>query len=158
MYEGAEAPCFIAMIEKIKVLETVKEALEGTDKYLVNLKVTPDNRIFVDIDGDNGITIDDCIELSRTVENSLNRDEEDFELNVSSAGADSPLKLPRQYRRHEGREVTVETLEGERYEGKLMDSDEERFSIRTKGTKKQAPEVLTFNYTEVKSTKVVIKF
>ena len=157
-YEGAEAPCFIVMIEKIKVLDIVKEALEGTDKYLVNLKITPDNRIFVDIDGDNGITIDDCIELSRTVENSLDRDEEDFELNVSSAGADSPLKLPRQYRRHEGREVTVETLEGERYEGKLMDSDEERFSIRTKGTKKQAPEVLTFNYTEVKSTKVVIKF
>ena len=158
MYEGAEAPCFIAMIEKIKVLETVKEALEGTDKYLVNLKVTPDNRIFVDIDGDNGITIDDCIELSRTVENSLDRDEEDFELNVSSAGADSPLKLPRQYRRHEGRQVAVETMEGERFEGVLQDSDNEKFSLFIRGTKKSAPEVLTFNYADVKSTRVIIKF
>ena len=158
MYEGAGAPCFIAMIEKIKVLEIVKEALEGTDKYLVNLKITPDNRIFVDIDGDNGITIDDCIELSRTVENSLDREEEDFELNVSSAGADSPLKLPRQYRRHEGRTVTVETMEGERYEGVLQDSDSGKFSLFIRGTKKTAPEVLTFNYADVKSTRVVIKF
>ena len=53
------------MIEKIKILELVQGALEGTDKYLVNLKVTPDNRIYVDIDGDNGVNIDDCIELSR---------------------------------------------------------------------------------------------
>ena len=158
MYEGAGAPCFIVMIEKIKVLEIVKEALEGTDKYLVNLKITPDNRIFVDIDGDNGITIDDCIELSRTVENSLDREEEDFELNVSSAGADSPLKLPRQYRRHEGREVAVETMDGERYEGVLQDSDNEKFSLFIRGTKKVAPEVLTFDYADVKSTRVIIKF
>ena len=76
------------MIDKFKVLDIVKDVLEGSDKYLVNMKITPDNRIFVDIDGDNGINIDDCIEVSRAIENSLNRDEEDFELNVSSAGAD----------------------------------------------------------------------
>ena len=85
------------MIDKFKVLDIVKDVLEGSDKYLVNMKITPDNRIFVDIDGDNGINIEDCIEVSRAIENSLNRDEEDFELNVSSAGADSPLKMPRQY-------------------------------------------------------------
>ena len=84
------------MIDKFKVLDIVKDVLEGSDKYLVNMKITPDNRIFVDIDGDNGINIDDCIEVSRAIENNLNRDEEDFELNVSSAGADSPLKMPRQ--------------------------------------------------------------
>ena len=146
------------MIEKIRILELVNQAVEGSDKFLVSLKITPDNRIFVDIDGDNGITIDDCIELSRTVENSLNRDEEDFELNVSSAGADSPLKLPRQYRRHEGREVSVTTMEGEKFEGVLQDSDEEKFTLFIRGTKKTAPEVLTFNYADVKSTRVVIKF
>ena len=146
------------MIDKIKVLEIVKVALEDTDKYLVNLKITPDNRIFVDIDGDNGINIDDCIELSRTIEGQLDREEDDYELNVSSAGADSPLKMPRQYRRHEGREVCVTTMEGEKHEGILQDSDNEKFSILIKGTKKTAPEVLTFNYADVKSTKVVIKF
>ena len=155
---GTEVPYFIVMIEKIKILDLVKEALEGTDKYLVNLKITPDSRIFVDIDGDNGITIDDCIELSRAIEHQLDRDEEDFELNVSSAGADSPLKLPRQYRRHEGKEVSVVTLEGERYEGVLEDSDNEHFTIHTRGTKKIAPEVLTFAYSDVKSTRVVIRF
>ena len=91
------------MIDKFKVLDIVKDALEGSDKFLVSMKITPDNRIFVDIDGDNGINIDDCIELSRTIENQLDRDEEDFELNVSSAGADAPLKMPRQYRRQIGR-------------------------------------------------------
>ena len=146
------------MLEKIKILDMAKEALDGTDKYLINLKITPDNRIFVDIDGDNGITIDDCIELSRTIEHQLDRDEEDFELNVSSAGADSPLKMPRQYRRHEGKEVSVVTMEGEKYEGVLQDSDNEHFSIRTRGTKKSAPEVLTFEYKDVKSTRVILKF
>ena len=52
------------MIDKFKVLDIVKDVLEGSDKYLINMKITPDNRIFVDIDGDNGINIDDCIEVT----------------------------------------------------------------------------------------------
>ena len=64
----------LIMIEKIKILELVNSALEGTDKFLVNLKITPDNRIFVDIDGDNGVMIDDCIELSRAIESQLDRE------------------------------------------------------------------------------------
>ena len=146
------------MIEKIKVLEVVKEALEGTDKYLVNLKITPDSRIFVYIDGDNGITIDDCIELSRTIEGKLDRDEEDYELNVSSAGADSPLKLPRQYQRHIGRELLVDTLDGEHAEGVLKEADEQGFVIRTRGTKKSAPEEQTFAYTDIKAARVALRF
>lgn len=146
------------MIDKFKVLDIVKNALEGSDKFLVSMKITPDNRIFVDIDGDNGINIDDCIGLSRTLEKQLNRDEEDFELNVSSAGADAPLKMPRQYRRQIGRNLAVETFEGKSYEGALTDCDEHQFTIRTKGSKKVAPEVLTFDYADVKSTKVVLSF
>ena len=98
------------MIEKIKILELVNQALEGTDKFLVNLKVTPDNRIYVD--GDNGVTIDDCIELSRAIESRLDRDEEDFALDVSSAGADQPLKLTRQMVKNIGREVEAMTFDG----------------------------------------------
>ncbi|MCQ2273577.1 MAG: ribosome assembly cofactor RimP [Bacteroidales bacterium] len=146
------------MIDKIKVLEIVSEALEGTDKYLISLKITPDNRIYVDLDGDSGINIDDCIEVSRKVENTLNRDEEDFELNVSSAGADAPLKLPRQYRRHVGRELEVVTFGDESYQGTLTQCDNESFVIQTKGTKKVAPQVLTFNYADVKTAKIVLKF
>ncbi len=146
------------MIEKIKILELVSGALEGTDKFLVNLKITPDNRIFVDIDGDNGVTIDDCIELSRAVESQLDRDEEDFELNVGSAGADQPLKMPRQYRRHVGRDLEVTTFDGKNAEGTLEDVSDEGIVIRTKGTKKQAPETLRFAFGDIKTAKVVIKF
>ena len=146
------------MIDKFKVLDIVKDVLEGSDKYIVNMKITPDNRIFVDIDGDNGINIDDCIEVSRAIENSLNRDEEDFELNVSSAGADSPLKMPRQYRRHVGRELSVEPFDGEKVEGRLTEAGDTQFTIKTKGTKKEAPKELTFAYEDVKTARVIIQF
>lgn len=155
---GREFPFLLLMIDKFKVLEIVKETLDGSDKFLVNMKITPDNRIFVDIDGDEGVNIDDCIELSRSIENALNRDEEDFELNVGSAGADAPLKMPRQYRRHVGRDISVLTFEGQSYEGNLTICDESQFTIQTLGTKKIAPQVLTFAYADVKEAKVVLKF
>lgn len=146
------------MLDKFNILEIAKEALEGTDKYLVNLKITPDNRIFADIDGDNGITIDDCIELSRKIENSLNRDEEDFELNVSSAGADSPLKLPRQYRRHVGRTLSVDTLDSHHYEGVLESAGDQQITLRTKGSKKAAPQTIDLAFADIKCARVVIQF
>ena len=155
---GRKSPFLLLMIDKFKVLDIVKDTLEDTEKYLVNMRITPDNRIFVDIDGDNGINIDDCIELSRTIENKLNREEEDFELNVSSAGAEAPLKMPRQYRRHIGRMLSVEPFEGEAVQGTLLEADEEQFVIKTKGQKKVAPQELTFRYDNVKTVKVVLPF
>ena len=148
----------LVMIEKIKILELVNNALEGSEKFLVNLKITPDNRIFVDIDGDNGVTIDDCIELSRAIEGQLDREEEDFELNVSSAGADMPLKLTRQYRKNVGRELEVVMVDGEKAEGTLEDASDEGIVLRTKGTKKRAPETLHLAYRDIKSARVAIKF
>ncbi len=146
------------MIEKIKILELVNSALEGTDKFLVNLKITPDNRIFIDIDGDNGVNIDDCIELSRAVEHQLDRDEEDFELNVGSAGADMPLKLARQYRRHVGRDLEVVTFDGNKIEAELMGVDEEGITMLTRGTKKVAPVEHRLLFADIKTAKVMIKF
>ena len=146
------------MRDKLKVMELVKETLEGGPLFLVGMKITPDNRIFIDIDGDEGVTIDDCIELSRKVENSLDRDVEDFELNVSSAGADSPLKMPRQYRRHVGRELTVTTKDGEKNEGVLAEANDEGITLKTRGTKKQAGEELHYKYSEIDVAKVGIKF
>ena len=157
--ERGRKPLFLlVMIEKIKILELVNQALEGSDKFLVSLKITPDNRIYVDIDGDNGITIDDCIELSRAIESQLDREEEDFALDVSSAGADQPLKLVRQYRKNIGRDVEVVYLDGEKVEGELTGADDEHFTLRTHGSKKQAPQELQIAYRDVKSTRVSIKF
>jgi len=146
------------MVEKIKILELVNGALEGTDKFLVNLKITPDNRIFVDIDGDNGVSIDDCIALSRAVESHLDRDEEDFELNVGSAGADMPLKLPRQYHRHIGRDLDVTTFDGEHLTAELVAADDDGITLRTHATKKTPSEEQRLAFRDIKSAKVVIKF
>ena len=146
------------MIDKLKVMELVRNTLDGSPLFLVGMKITPDNRIFIDIDGDNGVTIDDCINLSRTVEGGLNRDEEDFELNVSSAGADTPLKMPRQYQRHIGRTILVIGDDGERFEGKLTEADNEGFAIKTHATKRQSSETLHFGYKDIRSANVVVKF
>ncbi|MCR4659011.1 MAG: ribosome assembly cofactor RimP [Bacteroidales bacterium] len=146
------------MIEKVKIIEIVKNLLEGGDKFLVGVKVTPDNRIFVDIDGDNGVTIDDCIELSRSIEDQLDRDVEDFELTVSSAGADSPLKLLRQYRKNVGRDLIVETDDGERLEGTLAQAGDETATLHLPGTKKQPPHDVELRYDEIRSARVAIKF
>lgn len=157
--ERGRKPLFLLdMIEKIKILELVNGALEGTDKFLVSLKITPDNRIYVDIDGDAGVTIDDCIAVSRAIESQLDREEEDFALDVSSAGADQPLKLTRQYVKNIGRDVEMVTFDGEKFEGELVAADDAQITIRTKGTKKQAPREVALQRRDVKSTRVVIKF
>ena len=146
------------MIDKLKVLELAHDALEGSDKYVVNLKITSDNRIFVDIDGDNGINIDDCIELSRAIEGQLDREVEDFELNVSSAGADSPLKMPRQYKRHVGRRLEIKLKDGREMEATLQEAEDDHIVVRTKGTKKAAPETLTLPFADIMSAHVMIAF
>ncbi len=146
------------MIDKLTLLDIIQASLEGTDKFLVDLKITPDNRIFVSIDGDNGIIIDDCVELSRAIESKLNRDEEDFELNVASAGLDSPLRKVRQFKKNIGKELNVTLFTGDKYEGKLYDCDEEQFAITLPETKRTPARNITFKYTDVKAAKLVIKF
>ncbi|MBQ0016695.1 MAG: ribosome assembly cofactor RimP [Bacteroidales bacterium] len=145
------------MIDKLTLLEIVEEALNGTDKYVVNIKVTANNCIYVDIDGDHGINVDDCIELSRTIESKLDRDVEDFELTVSSAGADSPLKLPRQYVKNEGRLLSITLLDGTEYEATLTDAGESEITVRTKGTKKEAPKTISIAYSDIRKACVIIK-
>lgn len=146
------------MIDKLHVMNVISETLAGSDKFLVDLKISSDNRINVAIDGDNGITIDDCIELSRAIEDSLDRDAEDFELNVASAGLDSPLKLKRQYRKNVGRDLTVTTFEGETVEGQLVEADDEHITLQPAGSRKSKPEPMQFPYSDIKTAKIVVKF
>jgi ribosome maturation factor RimP len=146
------------MIDKMHVLNVIDEALAGSDKFLVDLKISTDNRINVAIDGDNGITIDDCIALSRTIENSLDRDEEDFELNVASAGLDSPLKLKRQYRKNIGQDLAVTTFDGESVTGRLTEADEEHIVVKPAGSRKAPAEPVSIAYGDIKTAKVVIHF
>jgi len=150
------------MIDKVGILDLVCCFLEGTDKFLVDLHVSKDNRINVSIDGDNGINIDDCIELSRYIESHLDRDVEDFELNVASAGLDTPLKLLRQYKKNVGRSLRVELMTGEIKEGVLVEATDDKIALELDLPKKQKKEGVSSGfecpYSEIKTAKIVIKF
>lgn len=105
---------------KNKVKTLLDEALEADKSlFLIDFSVAPDNTIRVTIDGDSGVTLQDCIKISRAIEHNLDREEEDFALEVTSAGATSPLISPRQYKKNIGRKLKVNT-ENQVFEGNLM--------------------------------------
>ena len=126
---GLESPLFIQnMAFKERVKELLEEGLsEHPSLFLIDFSISADYKISVVIDGDEGVILQDCIDVSRSVENNLDREEQDFSLEVASAGATSPLKLPRQYRKNIGRNLEV-TLEAEVIEAKLIDADDDKIS------------------------------
>lgn len=154
------------MIEKSVVEKLVEEWLEGKDYFLVDVSVTPDDRIVVEIDHAEGVWIEDCVELSRFIESHLSREEEDYELEVGSAGIGQPFKVLRQYQNHVGKEVEVLTADGKKLRGVLSAVNEELFEITVSVKKKlegekrprMVEETMAFRYTEVKYTKYLIKF
>jgi ribosome maturation factor RimP len=111
------------MITKQQIEQLAEEKLKGSSFFIVDVKVLPGNRIEVYVDGENGIGIKDCVELSRYIEKSLDREAEDFSLEVSSPGATTPLKIGRQYLKHIGRDLEVTLNNGEKIEGTLVETD-----------------------------------
>lgn len=154
------------MIEKDLVKDITEKYLQDTPMFLVDVSVHPGNIIVVEIDSDQSVGIDDCITLSRSIESHLDRDVEDFELEVGSAGLTSPLKIPRQYKKNEGNEMEVLTKSGQKLSGILKTSDENGFvltvtkMIKPEGAKKKiaVEEDLPFAYDDVKYTKYLIRF
>ena len=155
----------IHMIDKEKVEELVREKLED-DMFIVEISVSKSNVIHVFVDGFNGITIDQCIGISRHVEHSFDREEEDFELEVSSPGLTEGFRVRQQYIKYTGREIKVETQNGEKLEGLLKTSDDEGIVLevskreKPEGKKKKQLVVTEHNikYDEIKSAKAVISF
>lgn len=154
------------MIEKNLLTDLVEEYLKGSPNYLVDLSVGADNVIIIEMDNDQGVDIDDCVALSRHLESKLDRDKEDFELTVTSAGLTSPFKTLRQYRKYEGREVEVLSRKGQKITGRLKASDENGFTltvtkkVKPEGAKRktEVEEDIRFAYDEVKYTKYLIRF
>ena len=154
------------MIEKKTVCQIVDEWLEGKDYFLVEVTVSPDDKIVVEIDHAEGVWIEDCVELSRYIESKLNREEEDYELEVGSAGIGQPFKVLQQYYNHVGSDVEVLTKDGRKLTGVLKDADEEKFvvavqkKVKVEGAKrpKLMEEDETFRYDEIKYTKYLISF
>lgn len=154
------------MIDKNVVTRIVEEWLEGKDYFLVDVTVTPDDKIVVEIDHAEGVWIDDCVDLSRYIESKLNREEEDYELEVGSAGIGQPFKVLQQYIIHIGKEVEVLGKDGKNWTGVLTDANEENFTItvqvkvKPEGAKrpKLVEQNVTFVYDEIKYTKYLISF
>jgi len=108
---GLIVPSFYKnMTFKEKVSELVNAGLEEKpDVFLIDLTITDAFKIIVTLDGDNGVTLQDCIDISRAIENNIDREEQDFSLEVASGGVSAPLKLVRQYKKNIGRTLQVKT-------------------------------------------------
>lgn len=157
---------YINMIEKKLIATLTDDFLKDSPNYLIDVILGADNAITVEIDNDDGVDIDDCVALSRHLESHLDRDIEDFELTVTSAGLTSPLKTQRQYKKYEGKEMEVLTKQGQKMTGWLKSSDERGFTlsvskkIKLEGAKRKTDvtEDIHFAYEEVKYTKYLIRF
>lgn len=144
----------------------MEEWLEGRDYFLVDVAVSADDRIVVEIDHAEGVWIEDCVELSRFIESRLSREEEDYELEVGSAGIGQPFKVLQQYVNHVGSEVDVLTADGRKLHGVLAAAGPGSFEVAVKvkrkleGEKrpKWVEETVTLRYDEIKYTKYSISF
>ena len=154
------------MIDKELLRATLEQAMESTDLFVVDITIGADNHIVVDIDSDSSVDIDECVSLTRAVEARFDRDTEDYDLEIGSAGITAPLQMPRQYAKYIGKNVEVLTADGRKLKGELRAADDEGFTIAV--LKKEKPEgakrpimvahELTFNYSEIKYTKYLIEF
>ncbi|MBK8367776.1 MAG: ribosome assembly cofactor RimP [Bacteroidetes bacterium] len=154
------------MIKKETIVNLINEHFAGTDKFLVDVKILKGSVIEIYIDAPNHILIADCVELSRFVEGNLDREKEDFELQVSSPGATEAFKVVAQYKKYVGTKVKTVTKEGIKHEGTLMSADDNGFVIEeTRREKKPVGkgnhtvvENITLTYNQTKETKSVLPF
>ena len=154
------------MIDKNVVKEIVGQWLVGKEYFLVDVEVSNDDRIVVEIDHADGVWIDDCVELSKFVEEHLSRDEQDYELEVGSAGIGQPFKVAQQYVNHIGKPVEVLTAEGQKVKGVLKAVDGRNFIVTTeekvKVEGKKRPQLVEtdreYDMDNVKYTKYLISF
>ncbi len=117
------------MTFKEKVLEVVSEGLKDKPSvFLIDISISESNKITVTIDGDTGVILQDCIDISKVIESNLDREEQDFSLEVASAGVSSPLKLVRQYKKNIGRTLKVKT-ETETIEAELIAANDEAIEL-----------------------------
>jgi ribosome maturation factor RimP len=168
--EGTQSPLFYfrkkEMITAQQIKELVDKKLEGTANYLVDISLKPGNKITILLDSDRGISIDECVAMSRHVEFNLDREVQDFELNVMSPGLTEPFKIARQYKKNINREVEITTMDQKKLKGILLSADdtsiklESNTSERIEGKKKK--QIITknidLNYSQIKTTKLILSF
>tara|TARA_B100001027_G_C16198641_1_gene299528 strand:+ start:199 stop:660 length:462 start_codon:yes stop_codon:yes gene_type:complete len=150
-----------------KITEILKEYFKKRkDLFLIDFELSLGNKVNVTIDGDNGVTVDDCVQLSRSLENNLDRDSEDFSLEVSSAGANTPLVHRRQYVKNIGRILNLVTCDNEKYEAVLKDVSDQNILLEWK-TREPKPigkgkvtvqKSVKINYNDIDSARIKLVF
>ncbi len=151
---------------KDKVEMLLKEALAKDESlFLIYFSISSDNTIKVVIDGDKGVSLQDCMKVSRAIEHNLDRDKEDFSLEVTSSGAASPIHMPRQYKKNIGRKLKVRTQE-DTYEGNLVETLENGIVLTWKAREPKPigkgkitiQKKKEINFSEIEEAKVILKF
>lgn len=153
------------MIDKKQVESVVNEWLQGREYFLVEVSVSADDCIVVTIDHADGVWVEDCADLSRFIESRLDRDAEDYELEVGSAGLGQPFRVHRQYEIHVGKPVETQTKDGHRWQGTLTEVVADGFTmeveqkVKPEGAKRARKELVPMHFTfdEVAYTKYLIK-
>lgn len=162
-----KSPLFITILmQKELVKDLLNKALDEKESlFLIDFEMKADNQILVIIDGDQGVSVNDCIDVSRAIEHNLDREEEDFSLEVTSAGVSAPLLIPRQFKKNIGRKLAVKTKD-EAIEANLEDANEEEITLHWKArepkpvgkgkvtVKKEA----VIAYSDIVEAKVMITF
>lgn len=154
------------MIDKSVVKRLVDEWLKDKEYFLVDINISSDDKITVEIDHTDGVWIEDCVELSRYIEDHLSRDDEDYELEVGSAGLGQPFKVPQQYTNCIGKTVEVKDAQGKKFVGTLKSVDENNFvvtvkeKVKVEGKKRPVMQDVehTFSMDNVEYTKYLLSF
>ncbi len=153
------------MISAKDIEARAKEHLQENGAFLVDLKISPSNEIQIAFEKKEGaVSIQDCVGLSRAIEGSLDRESEDFKLNVSSPGLSEPFKVFEQYQKNRGRKVDVKLANGDKISGVLNDVNEEEILVfcrdkkKIEGKRTWVEEELKINFENIKETKVVVQF
>ena len=167
--EGAKVPSVFSinwMITTDKIKKIAEEKIAEGANFIVDISVKPGNKITILLDNDEGVSISDCVAMSRHVEFSLDRETEDFELNVMSPGLTEPFKTLRQYQKYIDKQVDVVTKENKKLSGKLLSVNGEGIQLETKSKEKTAEKkakqliisTISLTFNQIKETKVVISF
>ncbi|MDE7336297.1 MAG: ribosome assembly cofactor RimP [Muribaculaceae bacterium] len=154
------------MIDKTLVEQAARQAIANSDLFLVSVSVSADNRIVVEVDSKQFMDVDECVRISREIEQALDRDAEDFELEVGSAGLTSPFKVREQFDKNVGNEVEVLTRDGRKFTGTLVETTDLGFTVevarkvKKEGQKRPVVEMQpeTLTYADAKSVKYLINF
>jgi ribosome maturation factor RimP len=166
---GPKVPCFIGlrqMIDKNKIQKVVETTDLGKEFVIVDIEAKPKNNFTVFLESLEGITISDCVKVSRHIEQHFNRDDEDYDMNVSSAGLDKPLKAPIQFVKNIGKTAEVVTNDDKKLKGVLMNYNKSSISLsyfekeKMEGSKKMhlVEKNIEIELNKIKTVTIVVSF